>query len=71
MAFEGVSIDIIRNVLIVTSGLTQKVLLQKNLKFSNNQELDVFVKELEKKAWFDKDAKNLVVNAATSAMNGI
>lgn len=71
MAFEGVSIDIIRNVLIVTSGLTQKVLLQKNLKFSNNQELDVFVKELEKKAWFDKDAKNLVINAATSAMNGI
>ena len=49
MAFEGVSIDIMHNVLIVTSGLTQKVLLQKNLKFSNNQELDVFVKELEKK----------------------
>lgn len=71
MAFEGVSIDIMHNVLIVTSGLTQKVLLQKNLKFSNNQELDVFVKELEKKAWFDKDAKNLVINAATSAMNGI
>ena len=71
MAFEGVSIDIMHNVLIITSGLTQKVLLQKNLKFSNNQELDVFVKELEKKAWFDKDAKNLVINAATSAMNGI
>ena len=71
MASEGVSIDIMHNVLIVTSGLTQKVLLQKNLKFSNNQELDVFVKELEKKAWFDKDAKNLVINAATSAMNGI
>lgn len=71
MAFEGVSIDIIRNVLIVTSGLTQKVLLQKNLKFSNNQELDVFVKELEKKAWFDSDVKNLVINASNSAMNGI
>ena len=28
-------------------------------------------KELEKKAWFDKNIKNLVVNAATSAMNGI
>ena len=37
MAFEGVSIDIMHNVLIVTNGLTQKVLLQKNLKFSNNQ----------------------------------
>ncbi len=71
MAFEGVSIDIIRNVLIVTSGLTQKVLLQQNLKFSNNQELDVFVKELEKKAWFDTDAKNIVINASNSAMNGI
>lgn len=71
MAFEGVSIDIIRNVLIVTSGLTQKVLLQQDLKFANNQELDVFVKELEKKAWFDKDAKSLVINASTSAMNGI
>ena len=71
MSFEGVSIDIIRNVLIVTSGLTQKVLLQQNLKFSNNQELDIFVKELEKKAWFDTDAKNLVINAATSAMNVI
>lgn len=71
MSFEGVSIDIIRNVLIVTSGLTQKVLLQQNLKFSNNQELDVFVKELEKKAWFDTDAKNLVINASNSAMNGI
>jgi len=71
MAFEGVSIDIMHNVLIVTSGLTQKILLQKSLKFANNQELDVFVKELEKKAWFDKDVKNLVINAATSAMNGI
>ena len=29
MAFEGVSIDIMHNVLIVTSGLTQKILLQK------------------------------------------
>ncbi len=71
MAFEGVSIDIMHNVLIVTSGLTQKILLQKSLKFENNQELDCFVKELEKKAWFDKDVKNLVINAATSAMNGI
>ena len=71
MAFEGVSIDIMHNVLIVTSGLTQRILLQKSLKFENHQELDVFVKELEKKAWFDKDAKNLVINAATSAMNGI
>ncbi len=71
MAFEGVSIDIMHNVLIVTSGLTQNILLQKSLKFANNQELDCFVKELEKKAWFDKDVKNLVINAATSAMNGI
>ena len=71
MAFEGVSIDIMHNVLIVTSGLTQKILLQKSLKFANSQELDVFVKELEKKSWFDKDVKNLIVNASTSAMNGI
>ena len=71
MEFEGVSIDIMHNVLIVTSGLTQKILLQKSLKFENHQELDCFVKELEKKAWFDKDVKNLVINAATSAMNGI
>ena len=71
MASEGVSIDIMHNVLIVTSGLTQKILLQKSLKFENHQELDSFVKELEKKAWFDKDAKNLVINAAISAMNGI
>ncbi len=71
MAFEGVSIDIMHNVLIVTSGLTQNILLQKSLKFANNQELDCFVKELEEKAWFDKDVKNLVINAATSAMNGI
>ena len=49
MAFEGVSIDIMHNVLIVTSGLTQKILLQKSLKFENHQELDCFVKELEKK----------------------
>ncbi|WP_297923451.1 hypothetical protein [uncultured Agitococcus sp.] len=69
--FEGVSIDIMHNVLIVTSGLTQKVLLQQNLKFASHQELDSFVKELEKKAWFDTDAKNLVINASTSAMNGI
>ena len=71
MAFEGVSIDIMHNVLIVTSRLTQNILLQKSLKLDNHQELDVFVKELEKKAWFDKDTKNLVINAATSAMNGI
>ena len=71
MAFESVSIDIMHNVLIVTSGLTHKILLQKSLKFENHQELDVFVEELEKKAWFDKNIKNLVVNAATSAMNGI
>ena len=60
MAFDGVSIDIIQNVLIVTSGLTHKILLQKSLKFENHQELDCFVKELEKKAWFDKNIKNLV-----------
>ena len=71
MAFEGVSIDIMHNVLIVTSGLTQKVLLQQNLKFANSQELDVFVKELEKKSWFDNEAKNFVINASISAMNGI
>ena len=71
MAFESVSIYIMRNVLIVTSGLTHKILLQKSLKFENHQELDCFVKELEKKAWFDINIKNLVVNAATSAMNGI
>lgn len=71
MAFEGVSIDIMHNVLIVTSGLTQKILLQKSLKFENHQELDCFVQELEKKSWFDNDVKNLVINASTSAMNGI
>ena len=38
MAFEGVSIDIMHNVLIVTKGLTQKILLQKvlNLRIIRN-----------------------------------
>ena len=70
MAFEGVSIDIMHNVLIVKSGLTQKVLLQKNLNLRIIR-IRCFCKRVRKKAWFDKDAKNLVINAATSAMNGI
>lgn len=60
MAFEGVSIDIMHNVLIVTSGLTQKILLQKSLKFENHQELDCFVKELEKKHGLIKMLKTLL-----------
>ena len=60
MAFDGVSIDIIQNVLIVTSGLTHKILLQKSLKFENHQELDVFVEELEKKHGLIKILKTLL-----------
>ena len=40
MAFEGVSIDIIHNVLIVTDW-SRKILLQKSLKFGESSELDV------------------------------
>ena len=47
------------NVLIVTKRTNSEDFIAKSLKFENHQELDCFVKELEKKAWFDKDAKTL------------
>ena len=48
MAFEGVSIDIMHNVLIVTNGLTQSF-IAKSLKISKSSGIRCFCKRVRKK----------------------
>lgn len=58
MAFEGVTLDICGTNLIFTSGLTDKVLLTRNIKdFTTQDDLIVLIQELSKRTWFTQDMR--------------
>lgn len=58
MAFEGVTLDICGTNLIFTSGLTDKVLLTRNIKdFTTQDDLIVLIQELDKRTWFTQDMR--------------
>lgn len=58
MAFEGVTLDICGTNLIFTSGLTEKVLLTRNIKdFTTQDDLILLIRELDKKSWFTQDMR--------------
>ena len=58
MAFEGVTLDICGTNLIFTSGLTEKVLLTRNIKdFTTQDDLIVLIQELSKRTWFTQDMR--------------
>jgi DNA-binding ferritin-like protein len=58
MAFEGVTLDICGTNLIFTSGLTEKVLLTRNIKdFTTQDDLIVLIQELDKRTWFTQDMR--------------
>ena len=58
MAFEGVTLDICGTNLIFTSGLTDKVLLTRNIKeFKTQDDLIRLIQELDKKSWFTQDMR--------------
>ena len=58
MSFEGVTLDICGTNLIFTSGLTDKVLLTRNIKeFKTQDDLIRLIQELDKKSWFTQDMR--------------
>jgi len=58
MAFEGVTLDICGTNLIFTSGLTDKVLLTRNIKdFTTQDDLIVLIQELDKRTWFTQEMR--------------
>ncbi|MCB0413192.1 MAG: hypothetical protein KDD50_02590 [Bdellovibrionales bacterium] len=58
MYFEGVTLDICGTNLIFTSGLTDKVLLTRNIKdFTTQDDLIVLIQELDKRAWFTQEMR--------------
>jgi DNA-binding ferritin-like protein len=58
MAFEGVTLDICGTNLIFTSGLTEKVLLTRNIKdFTTQDDLIVLIQELDKRTWFTQEMR--------------
>lgn len=58
MAFEGVTLDICGTNLIFTSGLTDKVLLTRNIKdFTTQDDLIVLIQELNKRTWFTQEMR--------------
>lgn len=58
MAFEGVTLDICGTNLIFTSGLTEKVLLTRNIKdFTTQDDLIVLIQDLSKRTWFTQDMR--------------
>ena len=58
MAFEGVTLDICGTNLIFTSGLTEKVLLTRNIKdFTTQDDLIVLIQELSKRTWFTQEMR--------------
>jgi len=58
MVFEGATLDICGTNLIFTSGLTDKVLLTRNIKeFKTQDDLIRLIQELDKKSWFTQDMR--------------
>lgn len=58
MSFEGVTLDICGTNLIFTSGLTDKVLLTRNIKdFTTQDDLIVLIRELSKRTWFTQEMR--------------
>ena len=58
MVSEGVTLDICGTNLIFTSGLTDKVLLTRNIKdFTTQDDLIVLIQELNKRTWFTQDMR--------------
>jgi len=58
MAFEGVTLDICGTNLIFTSGLTEKVLLTRNIKdFTTQDDLIVLIQDLSKRTWFTQEMR--------------
>jgi len=58
MVSEGVTLDICGTNLIFTSGLTEKVLLTRNIKdFTTQDDLIVLIQELDKRTWFTQDMR--------------
>ena len=58
MSFEGVTLDICGTNLIFTSGLTDKVLLTRNIKdFTTQDDLIVLIQELSKRTWFTQEMR--------------
>jgi hypothetical protein len=58
MVFEGATLDICGTNLIFTSGLTEKVLLTRNIKdFTTQDDLIVLIQELDKRTWFTQDMR--------------
>ena len=58
MVFEGATLDICGTNLIFTSGLTEKVLLTRNIKdFTTQDDLIVLIQELDKRTWFTQEMR--------------
>lgn len=58
MVSEGVTLDICGTNLIFTSGLTDKVLLTRNIKdFTTQDDLIVLIQDLSKRTWFTQDMR--------------
>lgn len=58
MVIEGVTLDICGTNLIFTSGLTEKVLLTRNIKdFTTQDDLIVLIQELSKRTWFTQEMR--------------
>jgi len=58
MVSEGATLDICGTNLIFTSGLTEKVLLTRNIKdFTTQDDLIVLIQELDKRTWFTQDMR--------------
>ncbi len=58
MVSEGVTLDICGTNLIFTSGLTDKVLLTRNIKdFTTQDDLIVLIQELNKRTWFTQEMR--------------
>lgn len=58
MVSEGVTLDICGTNLIFTSGLTDKVLLTRNIKdFTTQDDLIVLIQELNKQTWFTQEMR--------------
>ena len=58
MVNEGVTLDICGTNLIFTSGLTDKVLLTRNIKdFTTQDDLIVLIQELNKRTWFTQEMR--------------
>ena len=58
MVSEGVTLDICGTNLIFTSGLTDKVLLTRNIKdFTTQDDLIVLIQELSKRTWFTQEMR--------------